>query len=308
MALPTLLDIARASGSDAVVGLIDEAAKTHPELLLGPARTIKGLNYKTLVRTAVPTGTAFRDANEGVAPTKGTYINRLVEAFILNPRWECDKAVADAYEDGAEAYIALEGQAILEAAMQDLCAQFYYGRGTGGNAKGYPGLLAAYDAANMVVDAGGTTAATGSSVWGVRWGPKNVQWVWGLNGQLALADVREESILDAGGTNKFTAYIQEILARPGLQVASLLSIARIKKLTADSGKTLTDDMIADLLSKFPAGLRPDVLLMNRRSLRQLQDSRTATNATGAPAPFPAEAFGVPIAPTDAILSTEGLTL
>ena len=26
---------------------------------------------------------------------RGTYENRLVETFILNPRWECDKAVAE---------------------------------------------------------------------------------------------------------------------------------------------------------------------------------------------------------------------
>ena len=304
MTMPTLLDIAKANGSDGVVGLIDEATKAHPELTLAAARTIKGLNYKTLVRTANPT-VGFRNANEGTAATKGAYENRLFETYILNPRWECDKAVADRYEDGPEAYIALEASAILEAAMQTLATQFYYG--TGADAKGFPGLLAAYDATNMVVDAGGTTAATGSSVWALRFGPKNVTWVYGNNGSLELSDVAEQRILDASD-NPFTAYVQELLAYPGLQVASLYCIGRIKKLTADSGKGLTDDLIAELLSKFPVGVRPDVMLMTRRSLRQLQDSRTATNATGAPAPFPTEAFGVPIAPTDAITNTEALTL
>ena len=304
MTMPTLLDIAKANGSDGVVGLIDEATKAHPELTLAPARTIKGLNYKTLVRTANPT-VGFRNANEGTAATKGTYENRLVETYILNPRWECDKAVADRYEDGPEAYIALEASAILEAAMQTLATQFYYG--TGADAKGFPGLVAAYDATNMVVDAGGTTAATGSSVWALRFGPKHVTWVYGNGGSLELSDVAEQRILD-GNDNPFTAYVQELLAYPGLQVASLYSIGRIKKLTADSGKGLTDDLVAELLSKFPVGVRPDVLLMSRRSLRQLQDSRTATNATGAPAPFPTEAFGVPIAPTDAVTDTEALTL
>ena len=42
MAQPTLLDIAKANGSDAVAGLIDEAAKAHPELTMGGARTIAG--------------------------------------------------------------------------------------------------------------------------------------------------------------------------------------------------------------------------------------------------------------------------
>jgi hypothetical protein len=308
MTMPTLLDIAKANGSDAVVGLIEEGSKAHPEILLAPARTIKGLNYKTLIRTAVPTGSSFRAANEGVAASKSTFVNRLIEAYIFNRRWECDKAIADAYEDGAAAYIALEGAAQMEGGMQDLASQFYYGVGTGGQAKGFPGLLAAYDATNMVVDAAGTTDSVCSSVWAVKFGPKEVQWVWGLGGQLALSDVREESILDAAGTGRFTAYIQEILARPGLQVGSTYSIARLKKLTTDSGKGLTDKLLADLLGKFPVGTRPDVFFMSRRSLMQLQNSRTATNATGAPAPIPAESFGVPIAPTDAILNTETLTL
>ena len=304
MAMPTLLDIAAANGSDAVVGLIDEAIKAHPELTAGAARTIRGVHYKTRVRTALPS-VGFRNANEGVAATKPTYENRLVECYILNPRWECDKAVADSCEDGAEAYIAEDGVAMLEAAMQALAGQFYYG--TGKDAKGFPGLLAAHDTANMVVDAGGTTASTGSSVWAVRFGPREVTWVYGNNGDLALSDVTEERVTDGSG-NPFTAYCQEILARPGLQVASVYSIARIKKLTEDSGKGLTDDLISTLLSKFPVGKRPDVLLMTRRSLRQLQQSRTATNATGAPAPIPTESFGVPIQPTDSITDTEALTL
>lgn len=138
-----------------------------------------------------------------------------------------------------------------------------------------------------------------ANVWALRFGPKHVTWVYGNGGSLELSDVAEQRILDANN-NPFTAYVQELLAYPGLQVASLYSIGRIKKLTADSGKGLTNDLVAELLSKFPVGVRPDVFLMSRRSLRQLQDSRTATNATGAPAPFPTEAFGVPIAPTDAI--------
>ncbi|MBA7711875.1 hypothetical protein ES703_120842 [subsurface metagenome] len=47
--------------------------------------------------------------------------------------------------------------------------------------------------------------------------------------------------------------------------------------------------------------------MTARSLGQLQDSRTATNPTGAPAPFPESAFNVPIFDTTAITNTEALT-
>lgn len=308
MARPTLLDIAKANGSDAVAGLIEEATKAHPELTLGEARTIRGLNYKTLVRTGNPS-VSFRNANEGVTATKGTYENRLVETYILNPRFEADKAVADKYEDGWQAYLSLEALGIMEAAMALLGKQFYYGANTtyGGDAKGFPGLIDAHDSTNMVVDAGGTTANTGTSVWAVKFGPKDVIWVYGNDGALELEDVRTETLYDSNSA-PFTGYVQELLAYPGLQVGSLRSVGRIKKATEDAGKGVTDDLIAKLLEKFEVGIVPDVLLMNRRSLRQLRASRTATNSTGAPAPFPTEAFGIPIALSDSIASTEALTL
>lgn len=315
MSMPTLLDIAKANGSDAVVGLIDETTKVHPELRIGAARIIRGLNYKTLVRVSLGnTSGSFRNANEGVLPHTHKYENRLVETYILSPRWQCDKAVADAHEDGALAFIHQEAEGTLEGEMQGLSKQFYYGNGTGGNTKGFPGLIHMYDATNMVVDAGGTTADTGSSVWLVRFGPKHVQWVWGNNGQLQPSDIRIESV--AMGTDPETymeAYVQTFLGRPGLQVGSLQSVVRIKKLTADNGKGLTDDLIAEALAKFPEGTGPDAIFMTQRSLSQLQKSRTATNATGAPAPFPTEIQGIagqniPIQVTAGILNTEALTL
>lgn len=306
MATPTLLDIAKLNGTDGVVGLIDETITNHPELELGAARTIKGTQYKTRVRTALPT-VAFRNANEGTAVDKSTYEQRLVETFILDPQFEVDKAVADAYEDGWEAFLALEASAQMEAAMQHLAACFYYGTGAGGDAKAFPGLIQAYDTTNMVVDAGGTTGDTGSSLWGVCFGPKRTQWVYGEGGKLDLSDVAEVRLTD-GSSNPYTGYRQTLTAYPGLQVGHAKSVGRIKKLTADSGKGLTDALIYSLLEKFPAGLVPDVLLCTRRSLGQLRTSRTATNATGAPAPIPTDVAGIPLRSTDAILNTEALTL
>lgn len=316
----TLLDIAKANGSDAVAGLIDETAKYHPELTVGAARTIKGLSFKTWVRTSLPSA-AFRNANSGIAASASTYENRTVDTYVFNPRWECDKAVADRYEDGAAAYIAQEGGAIMEASMQTIAKQFYYGRGVtnngNGDVLGHPGLIDAYDTANMVVDAGGTTANTGSSVWLVKFGPQHVTWVWGNEGQLALSDVTLHRVTDSN-SNPYTAYVQEILAYPGLQVGSVRSTCRIKKLTADSGKGLTDALLSQALSKFQVGIVPDAIFMSRRSRQQLQASRTVTlfgqggsrpsGGNGTIAPIPTEYDGIPIYVTDAIQDTESLSL
>ena len=300
----TLLDIAKANGSDAAVGLIEEVLTYAPEVgsSFAAARTIKGRSYKTFVRTSLPTA-AFRSANAGSATVKSLFENRVVECFILNPYWTADKAVADAYEDGAAAYLSMEADGLMRAAMITLGKQFYYGTGTNGDTLGFPGLLAAYDSTNMVVDATGTTDSVSSSVWGVKFGPKDVTWVYGQDGQLAVSDVRIQTLLD-GSSNPYTAYVQELLAYPGLQVGNVKCIGRIKKLTTDSGKGLTDTLISQLLSKFPVGYQPDALFMSRRSIQQLQSSRTATTPTGHPAPYPQEAFGVPIVVTDSILNTE----
>jgi hypothetical protein len=288
MALPTLLDVMKRNAGDAAVGLIDETTKLTPEVRMGAARTIKGLS--------------FRGANEGVVASKSQYENRTVGTFILNPRWNCDKAVADANEDGALAYIYEEAEAIIQAAFQALGTQFYYGAEYGGQAKGHPGLRD-FVASAMIADAGGTAASTGSSVWAVKFGRKDVRWVVGNNGEVKMADPWIESLTDADG-NQYTGYVQELLSRVGLQMGSIYSIGCIKNLTADSGKGLTDDLVFELLSMFK--MPPDVIFASGRSIEQLRKSRTATNATGAPAPTPTEVGGVPLAKSESILDTETL--
>jgi len=313
MSFPTLLDIAKLN--EGTGDIIEESIKATPEVSgkdpktgdaipnVAASRSISGTQYKTRVRTSLGSA-GFRKANQGATRSKSSFENRLVETFILNPRIDCDKAIADASEDGREAYIATEGVAQIEASMRTLGKQFYYGRNVGDD-EGHPGLIDAVDD-EMVVDAAGTTANGGSSVWLVKFGPRDVQWVWGADGQLDLSDVRIGDVEDADG-NPYTAYIQELLLWAGVQVGSKHSCAQIKNLTAEAGKMLTDDLIYDALGTFPEGVYPDAIFMNRRSLGQLRNSRTATNATGAPAPFPTEVDGIPIALSGSILNTEAIS-
>ncbi len=316
MARPTLLDVVKRNSGDAEVGLIEEAMRAVPEVTgfdmeygrqlpgVAQAKPIRGIHYLTKVRTALPTG-GFRHANEGVDVKKSTYENRLVETFILNPRWECDKAVADRDDAGPEAYIADEALGMMQGAFQQAGSNFYYGKTS--DAKGHPGLLQAYDSTNMEVDADGTTDDTCSSVWLVKWSPQDVRWVLGLNGSWAVSDVRIETIFDAAN-KPLTGYVQELLAYLGVQIGSIHSVCRIKKLTEDDGKGLTDALLYKALAKFKAGWKPDVMFMTQRSREQLRTSRTATNATGTPAPTPQELEGIPIVVTESLRNNEKLTL
>jgi hypothetical protein len=110
-------------------------------------------------------------------------------------------------------------------------------------------------------------------------------------------------MMAGSSSGMFNAYVTPVQAYLGLQVGSIYSIGRIANLDA-SANGLTDDKISDALSKFPAARPATHLVMNRRSLQQLQSSRTATNPTGAPADFPQSAFGVPIVVTDAVGNSE----
>jgi hypothetical protein len=302
MTVPTLLDIAKSRGSEGLSALVEEVQIAVPEIRMGAARTIKGIQYKQNVRTELPGG-SFRNANEGSQPVKSTFEERLFNCFIANPIWTCDKAVADAHEDGAAAYIAAEAAGITMGQFIHIGRQFYYG--TGNDAKGFPGLLAMYDADKMTVDATGSTPSTGSSVWFVKWGPQGLQFLYGNNGDLRLTDVKEIVETDQNG-KRMTAYHQEILAWVGLKLASLNSVVRIKNLTAQDNKGLTDALMADAMAKFPVGWKPDVIFASRRSITQLRKSRTATTETGKEVPTPQDFDGIPIIPTDSISNTEAI--
>jgi len=317
MSKATLLDIAKLNGNDTVVGLIEEVIQSAPEAQLVPFRTIRGTTYSTVMRTGLPS-VGFRDANDGFAPTKSTFKNKLVECYIFGGRIEVDKAVADAHEDGAEAFQALEASGIMEAALQRFGKQFYYGTVVDG--KGFPGLKSVTPkdgvTANsdpLTVDATGSTATTASSVYAVTLGERDVIGVSGREGAFEMPDFR---IGDITGVNseKITGYISEICAWLGLQMVNENSVRRIINVTADSGKGLTDILLAKLLATFPVGKTPSAIMLSRRSRSQLQASRTVVlqgSGRGRPdqptlAPLPTEYDGIPLVVTDSIADNDAI--
>lgn len=294
----TLADLAKLNPDHFVQGVIEEALAAAPELRVAAARTIPGNHYRTVVRTGLPS-TGFRDANEGVETSLSTFENRPCECYILAARVEVDQAIADAYVDGPSAYQALEAVGVMEAAYRKAGFQFYYG--TDADGKGFPGLIASYDEDNMTVDAEATTART--SVWFVKFGERDVQFVFGENSVLRVSDWRVESLADANG-KKFPGYVADLSTWIGLQCVNRHSAVRIKNVGAANGTTMNDDLAFEALSQFPVGVKPDFCFMNRRSLEQLRKSRTnVTSPTGVPT-IPDSVAGIPIVVTDSLVNTE----
>ncbi len=266
-----------------------------------------GTLHKYLKETTAPT-VGFRLPNQGRENTASNDTLATVTLKILDASFSVDKALATPYKKGPEAYVAREGKRHLKAAFFEAEKQLL--NGTGNATDGFSGLA---DELNdnddaMVIDATGSTQTTGSSVWAIRGSDdgSDAQVIAGNDGKIIMGETVEQAIEDTVNGGRFTGLYTSILGWLGMQIGGARSIGRICNLTAQAGKGLTDDLIAQLLALFPAAKPPTLLGMNRRSRRQLQQSRTAVNATGAPAPFPVEAYEIPIITTDAIGSTETL--
>lgn len=301
----TTAEVAKFNDSDLDIGIINDLLDDAPLLRVLAARSINGVTYDYLKKTGAPS-VGFRAANDGRENDKTDHTKVTVNLGILDASFLMDFAVAQADERGSSAMLAYEAVSHLRAAFAAAEDQLINNTDSTNGFEGLAGhaqLNAAADA--MVIDAGGTTANTGSSVYAIRTGLEDCHVVWGEGGVISIG---ETTVQRAAGssTGFFPGYFTPITAWMGLQVGSAYSVARLASLTADAGADCDDDKLAQILELFPASRGPDYFVMNRRSLRQLQASRTATNATGAPAPFPTEAFGVPIVVTDQISSTEAL--
>lgn len=307
MAVLTLLDIAKMNGADPAVPLIEESLPAAPEFGLLPARAIAGTSFKVTVRTANPV-VAFRSANNGADAVKSSYANKLFETYYLEAPLQVDKSVADADERGAEHVQALEAQGVIQGSMVTVGKQFWYG--TSNDSLGFPGAQAVVDS-SLVVDATGTTASTGSSVYLVVALPGFCEMLVGKNTVFALGQWRQQQILGAN-SKPMEAYVNSLSAYVGAAFYNKYALVRIKNLTEDSGKGLTDSLLAKAFATLPVGVRPTHIFMSRRSNRQLQQSRTVVlNGNGSVrpnqatvAPIPTEYDGVPIIRTDSIVDTE----
>jgi len=282
---------------------VSDVLNDAPVLAALSAFSVPGTQLKYMKKTADPS-VGFRALNDGVDNDVATYSQVSVDLAIADASFNIDIAAAEGYRLGAAAFIALQMRNHMQAMMAKIEDELINGdNGSNGFASLSDELDAVAD--TTVISAGGTTADTGSSVYLIRSGFNDTQVAWGNEG---VIEAKDTTIVRTSGSSAGTypSYYTAVTGYCGLIYGSSYSAGRIANITEDSGKGLTDALIAEALSKFPAGRGPNILAMNRRSLFQLQNSRTATNATGAPAPYPAEAFGVPIIVTDQISSTEAL--
>lgn len=269
-----------------------------------------GTNHSYLKETGAPV-VGFRAVNTGRENSVDADTKVSIALQILDASFAEDVAVCNAYtRGGAPAYLARRSKRHLKAAFAGAEKQILYG--TGNDSDGFVGLadaetLDSITHTETVFNAGGTTVNGASSVYLIRTNDdgNDCTVITGQDGQIDISDY--VTIEKTDGTGKhYPAFYVPICGWLGLQIGSKYSVVRIANLTAESGHTLTDDILSQAMELFPASRGPTLIGMSKRSRGQLQRSRTATNATGAPAPTPTEYEGIPIICSDQIVNTEAI--
>ena len=310
MALMTSTDVLKINNSDELIGVVNDVVQEIPEIGFFAASPVQRNSYKTLALTGLPT-VAFRDPSALREFSTVTLANHEVACKYLDASWTLPVAVAQQSDWGEDFAKALEARAHLKSAFYWLAKQIW--TGTSNDANGFTGLDSFIDAVldgsnnkEMVVTAN-ESCSDASTVYAVRTGIDSCQLAWGSNGKFDEGEVVEQMLYSQTTVDSTTTtsgawhYAQKLGGWVGLQVTSKYAAAKIEKLSATSGKAgLDDDLLYQLVEKFPAGMKPNGIFMSRRSFSQLRQSRTAYNAIGAPAPYVKEFEGIPVYVTDAI--------
>jgi len=262
-----------------------------------------GTQHKYLKQTAAAT-VGFREINNGLIHGHSEDTPVSVDLKFLDASFHVDSAYADEFKMGRDAWLAREANRAIAQAFTVAEAQII--NGVANLADGFTGLV---DAATInaladptVIAGGGTTDL--SSVYLIRSTSdlRDVVVIVGNEGNISVGDTYQQMIPGAD-EGLYNAYVTAIGAWLALQVGSIHSLGRVANLDA-STNGLDDDLISQAIETFPSATPPTMLCMNRRSNGQLQRSRTATNPTGAAAPFPDSAFGIPIVLSDGITNAE----
>ncbi len=318
MGLMTSADVLKINNSEELVGLIEDVVQEIPEIGFFGASPVTKNSYTTLALDALPS-TAFRATDSLRTFETATLVNKTVACKYLDASWTLEQAVAQQSDWGEDFAKALQQRAHLKSAFYTLAKQIW--AGVSADANGFAGLdaiiNAVVDGSNnkiMVVSANASAPTAPSSVYAVRTGLDSCQLAWGSNGKFDEGEVTEQLLYQytaATTSNNVTTpsstagawhYAQKLGGWVGLQVTSKYAAAKIENLGVPSASVagLDDDLLYQLIEKFPAGMKPNGIFMNRRSFSQWRQSRTAYNAIGAPAPYPTEFEGVPVYVTDAI--------
>ena len=232
----------------------------------------QGTQHSWSVITTAP-GYTFRDLNTGVSNSAGkektvTGNLKLMDASfhrdastILNPKMTLEQYLQrDTMKSLNASFVGVEKQLIL---------------GTGEKATGFDGLADILNIwGDMGEDVGG---AGGTRVYMLSLSPDRIAGIIGGSavGQEGTIDVSDPYMSTIKtDTGEYDAWRVKATGWTGLQIAGAYSGAVAFNIDGTSGKTVDDDLLSGIYSKFPTQHNSAIncILMSRTGLKQLRDS------------------------------------
>ncbi|MEM1213791.1 MAG: major capsid protein [Planctomycetota bacterium] len=258
--------------------------------------------HEYLKRTGSP-AVGFRAMNAGLENTKATRSKVTVLLKYLDAGFTMDKGLYDT--QNGPALWREEAVDHLQSSFATAERQLIYG--TGENADGFNGLsnidlIDHLDDSN-VIDAGGSGSNL-TSVYLVRALPTDVCIVAPDGSVNMEIGTPVESVRQVGDA-EYDIVRTPIAGWMALQPGGVFSVWRIANVdtTPGSSNGLTDDLFSRIRAKAKTRV-PTLALTSFEGQASLQQSRTATNPTGAPAPMPTESHGIPLLPSPHVSAAE----
>lgn len=270
----------------------------------------RATQHSWTVRVTAP-GSGFRALNAGIANAAGTEKTVTANLALLDASLERDAATPTGPRLTREQFLQREAMLSLNAALSKIESQLIIGT-TGEDASGFDGLSDILSLwGSMGEDVGGSG---GTRCYMLCLGEDRVAGVIGsaqvgMEGNIEVSEPYRTRTVD-GSSNPYGANRIDITGWMGLQVAGSYSAAVAFNIDGTTGKTLDEDLLATLYTKFPSQHAPFVnaILMSRVGLKQLRDS-LITDLVPSPA-FPVAWGGagrpIPIIVSDAIDDAESV--
>lgn len=238
----TLLDLAKRSGNDATVGVVESMTQSNALLALLPFRPITGIAYKYSRRIGLPT-VAFKGFNQGVAASKSVIEQITVEAKIIKGRSTVDKLLAEADLRGINAFRAEEDAGFIAAMGNLFNLKAWYGNATTTSVE-FDGIIKILPTlGGTCIGAGGTS---GQSIYAVAFQDaadaqgrrKGVEGILANGKNITPLDMGLQYIADADAAD-YLAYVTEFEFQPGFVVYDVLSVGRMANVTAAAKPTVS---------------------------------------------------------------------
>lgn len=288
MSAATLSEIKNGRDVD-IFGLVKDYAQEAPLLSHIEIMRVPGVEFKPpYVNTSLaPT---YRAAYSGKDYADSGLAADTVELKYVDFSVYADAQLAESYVGGPEAYMAIQQDRALAGAMREIQAQFLMGVANN-NTSGSYGFDDYFPCSSGTysIDGGVTTGSACTNVYAL-YAPE-CKLLIGRDGELGMDEMRRTTVNDASG-KPFEAYV---VAGGVWAGAAFIGKHAGRRLVNIAASSVRDSHLADLIDKFGDGFKPTVFAMNHHAVSGVRLGRTATNPTGAPAPFPDECFGIPIA-------------